>query len=76
MDWLTEFPELGRRDMRDFRKSIDQGFKDFTRTYGEDIEGFFEPLPAISNLAGKATLGYSLAAFYSDRCSACMVCQS
>jgi glycine betaine/proline transport system permease protein len=44
MDWLTEFPELGRRDLRDFRKSIDQGFKEFTRTYGEDIESFFEPL--------------------------------
>ena len=44
MNWLTEFPELGRRDLRDFRKSIDQGFKDFTRTYGEDIESFFEPL--------------------------------
>ena len=29
MDWLTEFPELGRRDMRDFRKGIDEGFKNF-----------------------------------------------
>ena len=44
MDWLTEFPELGRRDLRDFRKSIDQGFKEFTRAYGENIESFFEPL--------------------------------
>ena len=44
MDWLIEFPELGRRDMRDFRKGIDQGFKDFPRTYGEDIDSFFEPL--------------------------------
>ena len=30
--------------MRDFRKGIDEGFKDFTRTYGEDIESFFDPL--------------------------------
>jgi len=44
MDWLTEFPELGRRDLRDFRKGIDQGFKEFTRSYGENIELFFEPL--------------------------------
>ncbi len=44
MDWLTEFPKLGRHDLRDFRKAIDQGFKDFTRSYGEDIESFFEPL--------------------------------
>ena len=44
MEWLTEFPELGRRDLRDFRKGIDQGFKEFTRSYGENIESFFEPL--------------------------------
>jgi glycine betaine/proline transport system permease protein len=44
MEWLIEFPELGRRDLRDFRKSIDQGFKEFTRSYGESIESFFEPL--------------------------------
>ena len=30
--------------MRDFRKGIDQGFKEFTRSYGENIESFFEPL--------------------------------
>lgn len=44
MDWLTEFPELGRRDLRDFRKGIDEGFKSFTREYGENIENFFDPL--------------------------------
>jgi glycine betaine/proline transport system permease protein len=44
MEWLTEFPELGRRDLRDLRKGIDQGFKEFTRAYGENIESFFEPL--------------------------------
>ncbi|MDB2401540.1 proline/glycine betaine ABC transporter permease [Litoricolaceae bacterium] len=44
MDWLIEFPELGRRDLRDLRKGIDEGFKNFTRSYGDDIEAFFEPL--------------------------------
>ena len=44
MDWLIEFPELGRRDLRDLRKGIDEGFKNFTRAYGDDIEAFFEPL--------------------------------
>ena len=44
MEWLTEFPELGRSDLRDLRKGIDQGFKEFTRAYGENIESFFEPL--------------------------------
>ena len=44
MDWLIEFPELGRRDLRDLRKGIDEGFKNFTRSYGDGIEAFFEPL--------------------------------
>ena len=44
MNWLIEFPELGRGDLRDLRKGIDEGFKTFTRTYGESIEGFFDPL--------------------------------
>lgn len=44
MDWLIEFPELGRGDLRDLRKGIDEGFKSFTRAYGESIENFFDPL--------------------------------
>jgi len=44
MDWLIEFPELGRGDLRDLRKGIDEGFKNFTRSYGDTIEAFFEPI--------------------------------
>jgi glycine betaine/proline transport system permease protein len=44
MNWLINFPELERSDLQAFRKSIDQGFKSFTRTYGESIESFFDPL--------------------------------
>ena len=44
MDWVFEFPEMGRSDLRDFKKSIDFAFRDFSRSYGEDIENFFEPL--------------------------------
>ena len=44
MDWLFEFPEMGRSDLRDFKKSIDFAFRDFSRSYGESIENFFEPL--------------------------------
>jgi len=29
---------------RDFKKSVDFAFTDFSRTYGEAIENFFEPL--------------------------------
>jgi len=41
---MTEFPEMGRADIRDFKKGIDGAFKEFVREYGEVIEGFFYPL--------------------------------
>ena len=44
MDWFFEFPEMERSGLRDFKKSIDFAFRDFSRTYGEGIESFFEPL--------------------------------
>ncbi len=44
MGILTEFPEMSRTDLRDFKKGIDEAFKAFTREYGEGIEGFFIPL--------------------------------
>jgi glycine betaine/proline transport system permease protein len=44
MDWFFKFPDMSRSDLREFKKSVDFAFTDFTRTYGESIEGFFEPL--------------------------------
>ena len=44
MDWFFEFPEMERSGLRDFKKSIDFAFRDFSRSYGESIENFFEPL--------------------------------
>ena len=44
MSILTEFPKMGRTDLRDFKKAIDESFRDFTRSYGEAIENFFDPL--------------------------------
>lgn len=44
MDILTEFPEMGRQDLRDFKKGIDASFKEFSRAYGDALESFFEPL--------------------------------
>ena len=35
---------MGRTDLRDFKKAIDESFRDFTRNYGEAIENFFDPL--------------------------------
>jgi len=44
MDWLDEFPTMERQDLRDLKKGIDLSFRNFSRTYGEALEVFFEPL--------------------------------
>ena len=44
MEFWTDIPSLGKRDLRDFKKSIDSAFKSFSREYGESIEAFFDPL--------------------------------
>ncbi|MBX2878696.1 MAG: proline/glycine betaine ABC transporter permease [Granulosicoccus sp.] len=44
MDFLTEFPEMGRQDLRDLKKGIDAGFREFSREFGQTLESFFEPL--------------------------------
>lgn len=44
MSVFTKFPEMGRTDLRDLKKGIDETFRGFTREYGEGIEGFFFPL--------------------------------
>ncbi len=42
--WLTEFPEMSRADLLTIRKTLDAGYREFSRTYGEMIESFFDPL--------------------------------
>ena len=44
MDFLTKFPSMDRQALRDLKKTIDGGFRDFSREFGESIENFFEPL--------------------------------
>ncbi len=44
MEFLLEFPELGRSTLSAIRKSIDGHFLDFSRAYGEALEAFFYPL--------------------------------
>ncbi len=44
MDWFFNFPDMERNDLREFKKSVDFAFTDFTRSYGAEIESFFEPL--------------------------------
>ena len=44
MDWLAEFPSLGKRDLRDLKKGIDGSFREWSRSHGDAIEAFFDPL--------------------------------
>ena len=44
MDFLTEFPSMDRQALRDLKKAVDRGFRDFSREFGEALENFFEPL--------------------------------
>ena len=49
MDFLTEFPEMGRQDLRDFKKGIDASFKEFSRTYGDALESFLSRCSGFSS---------------------------
>ena len=44
MDFLDEFPTMDRQELRDLKKAIDLGFRNFSRAYGDALEAFFEPL--------------------------------
>ena len=44
MDWLAEFPSLVKRDLRDLKKGIDGSFREWSRSNGDAIEAFFDPL--------------------------------
>ena len=42
--WLFEFPALPRDTLRELRKGIDDGYREFSRAWGDSIEAFFDPL--------------------------------
>ena len=44
MDWLFTFPTMEDETLTALKKAIDEGFRAFTRSYGEGIEAFFNPL--------------------------------
>ncbi|WJS85897.1 proline/glycine betaine ABC transporter permease [Paracoccus sp. TOH] len=44
MSWFTSFPQIDDGHLRDLKRVIDEGFRNFTRSYGDMIEGFFSPL--------------------------------
>jgi len=42
--WLSEIPQLDRRQLLDIRKTMDGAYRSFSREYGDSIEAFFDPL--------------------------------
>ena len=44
MSFITEFPTIDTETLRSIKKSIDAGFKAFSRTYGDNIETLFNPI--------------------------------
>jgi glycine betaine/proline transport system permease protein len=44
MDWLFKFPSMNEDTLRALKKSVDEGFRTFTRGYGSSIETLFSPL--------------------------------
>jgi len=57
MLWNTEFPQLAQSTLRDLSRSIDQGYLLFSRSYGAEIEAFFQPLLQFLILFEKLLLG-------------------
>ena len=43
-DWLQNFPTLDEAALRALKKSIDAGYRAFSRNYGDAIESVFDPL--------------------------------
>lgn len=44
MEWLQKFPEMDGDSLTALKKGIDEGFRGFTRAWGDSIEMLFEPL--------------------------------
>ncbi|WP_413111811.1 ABC transporter permease [Thaumasiovibrio sp. DFM-14] len=42
--WLSEIPQLDRKQLLDIRKTLDGAYRDFSREYGDTIESLFDPL--------------------------------
>ncbi|MCJ2377492.1 proline/glycine betaine ABC transporter permease [Vibrio sp. ZSDZ34] len=42
--WLSEIPQLDRKELLQIRKTLDGAYRDFSREYGDFIESLFDPL--------------------------------
>ena len=44
MEFFTKFPGMERSALAELRKGIDFAFRDYSKSYGDGIEAFFDPL--------------------------------
>ena len=44
MEFFSKFPVMERQALAELRKGIDFVFRDFSRSYGDHIEAFFDPI--------------------------------
>jgi glycine betaine/proline transport system permease protein len=44
LEFFSDFPDMSRSDLRTFKQTVDGAFREFSRTNGEAIEAFFDPL--------------------------------
>ena len=44
MNWFWQFPQMSDGSLTALKRAIDDGFRTFTRGYGDAIESFFDPL--------------------------------
>lgn len=44
MEFLEEFPSLGRDTLSGMKQAVDAAFRSFSRAYGQALEDFFDPL--------------------------------
>jgi glycine betaine/proline transport system permease protein len=42
--WLSEIPQLDRKELLHIRKTLDGAYREFSREYGDFIESLFDPL--------------------------------
>ncbi len=43
-EWYQEFPAMSRTGLRDLKKGIDNGFREWTREHGDTVESLFDPI--------------------------------
>lgn len=57
LDWMNRFPQMNEETLRNLKRVIDDNFREFTRSYGATIEGFFDPLRKMLIHAERLMLG-------------------